>query len=285
MTLDPRDRLLQAPTHQLVDAPPELRDLADAIHTEDAAMNQVLDHFAGDLPFDPNWLDEARTSAPNRWIAPTVIVSLAAAVLTLAVLPTLFPPPTGEGVQAVGLSECGGDELQQAALSGELSVDQTECLGSVTVPSDRDAASRLLMVHHWAAGDRNTWRQVADAHLTEVDDGDAELVYKVVLHDAKQKDVAAAARWGLHLRSLLSTQPDWSDQRLDGVHKTVTAALRGWWQQGKTDGEASDELERRKRAYAESAQAWVAHRASMGRAPGLAVTLCQEASEDPSACE
>ena len=110
-------------------------------------------------------------------------LALIAAGATVAVAsPTFFSrqdvvvdPDASPAIEAP--SPCGDlIRLEPDAMLGQLRDDAIACLDGLVAdseadPARRDGASRLLLVHLWAAGDKEAWEAQAVTHVETIDDG------------------------------------------------------------------------------------------------------------------
>ena len=172
------------------------RGLADRIREQAAALDAELDDFAHASDFAAVWGDTVGAAAPPRrnpmvgwlWMA-------AAATLALASSPQWADAPRWEAAVPIdaGVSACWPlTPLEAHALLGRLSDPQVTCLvdrieDDALDPSDRIAASRVLMAHRWAASlDHAGWEDAARYHLDVLEDPDPDLAYKVAVYLSNQ---------------------------------------------------------------------------------------------------
>jgi hypothetical protein len=121
-------------------------------------------------------------------------------------------------------------QLEPQAVSGKLTPEVIECLERhYAMPDERqkDKISRTLIANAYAAGNDPEWARLVQRHLDEVDNTDADLLYKWVLYLYRPdiKDWHGALAWS---DKVLEHQAEWTGdvlkQRLTGLYKVRTGA-------------------------------------------------------------
>jgi len=259
-----------------------VRLLADA----ESAIDLDLADFESERAFAGAW-SEAETepsTVPSNWRFPMtgVFVAIAAAASLLLAL----QPGTDVGPAPAVVPDCGELQSYEAkAMAGSLEGDDFQCVSDVAYGTgdQRGDATRVLLAHHWTAGEMQAWQTEARRYLDEIDASDPDLAYKFALHLLKQGDdegaiayadlaIEAAAGW---------TDESLASKRVYGVRKIQASAAQKLWRADVEAGRPADESRARTLALALD---WLESAADADKDGAKASELCLSAGGTSEEC-
>jgi len=191
------------------------------------------------------------------------------------------PPPMPDGAEAaIPPAEC--DDLvvlEGAALMGELTPGVIICLdrrvSAERLQTDKNKVSRLLIVNAESKQDWETWEELVQRHLEDIDRSDPDLCfrYSVYLHKKGGLELAEEAiRWaGYALENKQVWEPPDFVKKVNGLHRLrAEAASRLWIDAENTHArEPSPETDRMARDYRGMAKSYSREWLDYARAAGL----------------
>ncbi len=138
--------------------------------------------------------------------------------------------------------QCLPDDMDPIAESGELTDDQTACLGDslevVTSDFDRDRISLVLVADAYARDDMELWEERISRHLEEVDDSNPGLALRYAMHLwlAEEPDAEETARWAdVALANRAAWTGDVYNGRVYSAYKFRCAAGQSLWREAEVE--------------------------------------------------
>ncbi len=198
------------------------------------------------------------------------------------VAPEVEEVPVGAAPEPVEVAV----ELEVAALRGALPEVERTRLETIAAgsgkPTERDDASRVLMVDAWARGDQAAFLALARRHLLEIDQSDADLVYRYALlvgrmEPERWRDVAHWSAVALENRHIWTG--DTYQQRVSGLYKLRCGALQSGWARA----EVSD-VDALRAETKVCAREWLEFERLAGRDEAKALQLCTSAAGTADYC-
>lgn len=231
----------------------------------------------------------------------TVVMSSYSQELTVTLVPDkavphppvgnlVAPPPPASDVTESGCAAL--QELEVAALSGTLSVEQRGCLEDMlreaTIPEQRHRASTALLQDAQVRADQAAWEQLMQRHLQEVNPADPGACFQYAHHRYRMDDNSGAEVLEL-TDCALEHQQLWAvsdlPERVGRVYALRAKAADRLWKRAVQEG-ASEEQVRTHRARTETcAMDWLAHAREHGGPTSDALDLCHEAAADATRCQ
>lgn len=188
--------------------------------------------------------------------------------------------------------------LEPAALMGQLSPGQTECLEARIVSTSRmtekDKVSRVLIMDAETKGNRSRWETLMKRHLEEIDRSDPDLCFKYAIF-LSRKGVGRAhgvIRWSDYA---LENKAKWSGgtfvSRVYSLLKLKAEAANRIWQSAEEAyvADRSDENEGKTQKYRDLtkvyAREWLDYARASSQDTKNAMALCVSAAGNRSYCE
>lgn len=188
-------------------------------------------------------------------------------------------------------------EMEQAALTGALTEEQTTCLetrlAGEKLQTMRDRISRLLMVNADARGDSDEWLSLAQRHLEDIDRSDPDLCFKyaLVLSRGDVADGAEAIKWSDYA---LENKHVWDGplytSRVFNIYRLKAEIATRMWHDAEAlfleerkdeNEEAADQL----RGVAKNfAREWLDYARASGQPIDRPLDMCLSASGNAAAC-
>ncbi len=188
--------------------------------------------------------------------------------------------------------------LEPAALMGQLSPGQTECLEARIVSTSRmtekDKVSRVLIMDAETKGNRAKWETLMKRHLEEIDRSDPDLCFKYAIF-LSRKGVGRAhgvIRWSDYA---LENKSNWSGStfvsRVYALLKLKAEAANRVWQSAEEAyvADRSDENEGKAQKYRDLTKVysreWLDYARASSQDTKNAMALCVSAAGNRSYCE
>jgi hypothetical protein len=188
--------------------------------------------------------------------------------------------------------------LEPAALMGQLSPGQTECLEARIVSTSRmtekDKVSRVLIMDAETKGNRSHWEKLMKRHLEEIDRSDPDLCFKYAIF-LSRKGVGRAhgvIRWSDYA---LENKSRWSGgtfvSRVYALFKLKAEAANRIWQAAEEAyvADRSDENEAKAQKYRDLTKVysreWLDYARSSSQDTKNAMALCVSAAGNREYCE
>ena len=188
--------------------------------------------------------------------------------------------------------------LEPAALMGQLSPGQTECLEARIVSTSRmtekDKVSRVLIMDAETKGNRSQWEKLMKRHLEEIDRSDPDLCFKYAIF-LSRKGVGRAhgvIRWSDYA---LENKSRWSGgtfvSRVYSLMKLKAEAANRIWQAAEEAyvADRSDENEAKAQKYRDLTKVysreWLDYARSSSQDTKNAMALCVSAAGNREYCE
>ena len=188
--------------------------------------------------------------------------------------------------------------LEPAALMGQLSPGQTECLEARIVSTSRmtekDKVSRVLIMDAETKGNRSKWESLMKRHLEEIDRSDPDLCFKYAIF-LSRKGVGRAhgvIRWSDYA---LENKATWTGgtfvSRVYSLFKLKAEAANRVWQSAEEAyvADRSDENEGKAQKYRDLTKVysreWLDYARASSQDTKNAMALCVSAAGNRSYCE
>lgn len=235
------------------------RRLADRIRRDEAGLDAELEDFAQAVGFADAWdalggeaPTEPRRTSMYGWIAGMA----AAATLAFAVSPGSAPDRSAPGTTP----SCAQLEpLEPLALQGQLSEAQLACLSErldegALPQGEQIRISRLKLAHLWVAEDWLGWEAQIRHHLDRIQPRDPDLAYKLALYLSQEQPIDADGVLR-YAELALEHSGAWNGEayavRVENLHQLRAQAATAAWQQAEEEGQPTEALRARARAYAQ----------------------------------
>jgi hypothetical protein len=188
--------------------------------------------------------------------------------------------------------------LEPAALMGQLSPGQSECLEARIVSTSRmtekDKVSRVLIMDAETKGNRPQWERLMKRHLEEIDRSDPDLCFKYAIY-LSRKGVGRAhgvIRWADYA---LENKSKWSGStfvsRVYALLKLKAEGANRIWQAAEEAyvADRSDENEAKAQKYRDLTKVysreWLDYARASGQDIKNAMALCVSAAGNRTYCE
>jgi hypothetical protein len=188
--------------------------------------------------------------------------------------------------------------LEPAALMGQLSPGQTECLEARIVSTSRmtekDKVSRVLIMDAETKGNRSQWEKLMKRHLEEIDRSDPDLCFKYAIF-LSRKGVGRAhgvIRWADYA---LENKSKWSGStfvsRVYALLKLKAEGANRIWQSAEEAyvADRSDANEAQAQKYRDLTKVysreWLDYARASGQDTKNAMALCVSAAGNRTYCE
>lgn len=205
-------------------------------------------------------------------------------------VPQAAPPPTApDGADPLdGLGTCTPEEVEGAAIVGQLTAIQRGCMELALPkadPASRDRLSLALIANAMAQGDTESWADLVVRHLTEIDATNPSLSYRLAMHRYEQGDALAAYRYSDQaLANRAQFTLDVYADKTYAAHKLRTAAAQAMWKAVEAERAAgradADDARRAKERTGLAARAWLGFANESGKDGRAATTLCRMADTE-----
>lgn len=188
--------------------------------------------------------------------------------------------------------------LEPAALMGQVSVPQRECLegrlNTASRQTTKDKISRVLLMDAEARGDRTSWARLMKRHLEDIDRSDPDLCFKYAYYLSKRGASRAhgVIRWSEYA---LENKAVWSGStytsRVYALLKLRAEAASRVWQgaeasyvENRTD-KNKERAERYRGITKDYAREWLDYARASGQNTKNALALCISAAGNREFCE
>lgn len=196
-------------------------------------------------------------------------------------------------------TECGDLAMfEPAARMGGLDDPSIACLLELLDDTARltgkNEISRILLIDAWEKSDRHRWEQLAERHLTEINQSDADLAYQLTYYLVSLGNPEKMDRAMFWSEVALERRDRWEGtthvERTYRLHKFRTFAALKKWSYLESEVKRSPSRESQERAEAArlavrvSAGEWQAYARVSGMAIDEPRRLCEMATGLPGPC-